>query len=174
MSGTKHKESLPAQGFIKRRRVDTTDTSKIAELEAEKEEKESPEADPNTQPDTTGSDHLEPRKPPSTSSSSSSDDDGDDDIIEMERERARLAALRSQRQKTAGAPSSGDMGDGRPNDNSSKLNSYDHDVVFRNSAWRRKTGPADEAAKKKAQWNAVTNSTEDSTVFNRFMKSFFK
>lgn len=127
MSGIIHKESLPGQGVIKRRRVDTQATTEPC--------KEGEQGDDNAkhvgdvlkslagEHDTIRS-TVDPSGPLSSatkssakaaqarSSSSSSSDDDEDDDDQIERENARLAKLREQRsrrqqgqQNTGGASS---------------------------------------------------------------------
>lgn len=186
MSGIIHKESLPGQGLIKRRRLDAQPASED-QLEAKEEEpKVATTESAGHSGDAT---HLPPasgtRTAQSESGSSSSSDDDDDD--EIERENARLAKLREQRnrrQQTQAASGSSSNGNGNAaataataggsSGEAERTNSYDHDVLFRNAAWRNPTKAATPAEKRKQKWDSVLNRTQDSAAYSHFMKNFFK
>ncbi|KAK7196921.1 hypothetical protein NESM_000634200 [Novymonas esmeraldas] len=179
MPGIIHKESLPAQGLIKRRRVDTQPTA------APPTAPSAPASTPAVRATNT------PAASSSASGSSSSDDDRDDDDGEVERENARLAKRREQRRRRhqanqqqhaggggsacassrAAAPATVHGGGG---EGALRTNSYDHDVLFRNAAWRSASQASTPAEKRKQTWDSVLNRTQDSAAFKHFMKNFFR
>ncbi|KPI83369.1 hypothetical protein ABL78_7599 [Leptomonas seymouri] len=199
MSGIVHKESLPGQSHIKRRRVDVPPS---AEGCSKTSDEEVNKASAHNETGGTGKDDLQASphqsghaktltstsaaaaKPAHTRSSSDSDDDDSDD--EIERENARLAKLREQRkrrqeQSSSGATSSKEGAksvDASCAEQASAsgigANSYDHDVVFRNASWRNSSKRATAEGRQKDRWNAALNRTSDSAAHRHFMKKFFK
>lgn len=142
-----HKENLPAQSRLKRRRIDPAPTAELdAAISAGPSEKETVSDDRPVEP--------APPLPPPSESSPSSDEDDDD----IERENARLAQIRA---KTRAARESGET--------TSKGSSYNHDVLFRRADWRQKgTGKTDN------KWGAVANDAQGSAAFKHFMKKHFR
>ncbi|CAJ1033453.1 hypothetical protein NXY56_006161 [Leishmania guyanensis] len=214
MSGIIHKESLPGQSLIKRRRVDTQattephkkgengddserlvdDVSKSATGENDVINSTEVQSGSFSSAAKSSAKAVQAR---SSSSSSSSSDDEDDDNDQIERENARLAKLREQRSlrqqeqpKTTGAAavpsdqSSANMSGGvdamsspsasKAQEGAVHTNSYDHDVLFRNAAWRNPSKATTAEEKRKQKWDSVLNRTQDSVAFGHFMKNFFK
>lgn len=204
MTGIKHKESLPAQGHVKRRRVDApppptaedntpnldSDTKETAEVDRDAIATAAV-AEANTR---SVSDAAAPKAAAAnaTSGNSSSDDESDSDSEdEIARENARLAQLREQRSRRQeqSAPARGGTGGSSSASGSAAggasaaspstsgttgTNSYDHDVLFRNPAWRTSAKSATAEEKRKEKWNAVANRTQESAAHRHFMKNFFK
>lgn len=196
MAGIVHKESLPGQGHIKRRRVDVPTPAVLAEKRTGVDVETSV---PLQETNNDGNDKKEsltqesanqqthskaPASSTPSSGSSSSDEDEDDSDNEIERENARLAKLREQRSRRQEQPSSGGehtttshsaITKGASSANAvGGANSYDHDVLFRNAAWRSSSKPSSAQEKQKEKWNAVLNRTQDSPAHRHFMKKFFK
>ncbi|TPP53737.1 hypothetical protein CGC20_10770 [Leishmania donovani] len=175
MSGIIHKESLPGQSVIKRRRIDTQATTEPR--------KEGERGDGNEK-------HVGDVLKGVA---------GEKDAISstIERENARLAKLREQRsrrqqeQQSTGVASSASSAqpsanmpggvDATSSPSASKAqegavhtNSYDHDVLFRNRAWCHPSKATTAAEKRQKKWDSVLNRTQDSVAFGHFMKNFFK
>ncbi|KPA76604.1 hypothetical protein ABB37_07469 [Leptomonas pyrrhocoris] len=207
MSGIVHKESLPGQGNIKRRRVDGPSPAAVSMTKANEEankaashSEDGGEGESDLRASPAQKEHLKTSTDQSTaaaamtsksaqassSSSSSSDSDDDDSDDEIERENARLAKLREQRHRHQEKSSSGattsreaaKSANAPPERQASAsgvgANSYDHDVLFRNAAWRVSSRPTTADGKQKEKWNSVLNRTQDSVAHRHFMKKFFK
>ncbi|KAG5469407.1 hypothetical protein LSCM1_02624 [Leishmania martiniquensis] len=176
MSGIIHKESLPAQSLIKRRRVDTQATTGSCSEDRRGDDDEKRvdnvakgEAGENGATCLAGAPSGPCSSFAQTENASSSSDD-DDDQIELESAGlAELRAPRSRRQQeqpraggsasSSSAQSSANVPAGpdtTPPPSALKAhlpaphtNSYDHDVLFRNVLWRSpsKAGTAEEKRK---------------------------
>ncbi|KAG5495091.1 hypothetical protein JKF63_02152 [Porcisia hertigi] len=216
MPGIIHKESLPGQSFIKRRRVDTQTVSdaqkegghgnnndkRLDEAANDLARKDNPLSGPEAPSGSLGStakssaiaEHARGISSSSDSSSSDVEDGGNDEI---ERENERLAKLREQRgrrqqergnvgtaaahtpvQPSAKVPCSEDMASSPPASKSKvavvHTNGYDHDVLFREAAWRNRSRAATVEERRKQKWDSVLNRTQDSEAFGHFMKNYFK
>ncbi|GET93858.1 hypothetical protein, conserved [Leishmania tarentolae] len=204
MSGIIHKETLPGQSAIKRRRLHTQATTNPCEEGENGDDNEKHVADVLKcvagENDAISSSvaQCSPLHSADKSSakaahvrSSSSDDDE-----QIERENARLAKLREQRSRrqreqqstgdaspASSAQPSANMPDGvstascaasKAQEGAVHTNSYDHDVLFRNPAWCNPSKAATPAEKRKQKWDSVLNRTQDSAAFGHFMKNFFK
>ncbi|KEG08872.1 hypothetical protein DQ04_06271010 [Trypanosoma grayi] len=197
-----HKESLPAQVGIKRRR--TTVEGQPATPSSPPPPSSSVAADVDEDAD---------RRPPSeiggtddvhrtdaekavdegnrararASSSEESESDDEDDVAELERERRRIEQMRSEKQRTreervgTAAARTTDIGGGNSGSNcggGGGVSSYNHDVLFRRREWRERgvvaaTGK-EKREPKKAKWEAVQNNAQNTAAFQHFMKKHFK
>ncbi|CCW66227.1 unnamed protein product [Phytomonas sp. Hart1] len=177
-----HKESLPGQNYIKRRRTEPGPIFAVKKDEPQ-EEKGQISDSPNTDPTPTSTidpvgtfvkekaaeDHIKRTNSASlsTSEAESSSSDDDDEIIERERE--RLAQL--HKKNVAPGDSNRETGPGSiaSGGTHTKLGDYNYDVLFRRSDWRHKT-----SEKSTDKWKSVINNKQGSEPFQQFMKKHFK
>nr|CCC94236.1 conserved hypothetical protein [Trypanosoma congolense IL3000] len=189
----RHKESLPAQVGIKRRRVAAPEVApnavgdsvagkdKDGSIERAECEKEIGNSKVTSAPED---------KTPSLSECSEDESFSDeDDEEELKRERRRVEELKQKKkllaegnngQRTTAKFSSADgpsnVSANNKRDHLGGISSYNCDVLFRCSQWRTsKTSTGDNGdKKKKAKWEAVTNDTQSSAAYKHFMKHYFK
>lgn len=198
-SRVQHKESLPGQGHIKRRRGPGVDPRPVDGDEGKQEAQQldrsgSGEADEKeigrdkditrdateAEGDQRGKRERKEEdgdKPSLSSSSSSSDSssssgEDEDDADAIARETARLAQLRGRATSGTASPSA-----------AKASGSYNHDVLFRRSDWRKTNASAASAAvvsssgaqvSEKKKWRLVVNNKEESANYQHFMKKHFK
>ncbi|KAF5218977.1 hypothetical protein ECC02_008059 [Trypanosoma cruzi] len=199
-----HKESLPAQVGIKRRRTPAVAPASPTAVGREKDvgKKTFPatdDADGNTtdnnrrEPEETNDGEADRAHPVDSVSEGEEESSEDEEMMELERERRRIEQLHQEKQRTkdektcggsaAAAPPVQATRAGNNNNNNGNsttvggVSSYNHDVLFRRREWREQNiVTAADGAKdsKKARWEAVHNSAQRSAAFRHFMKNHFK
>ncbi|CCW63136.1 unnamed protein product [Phytomonas sp. EM1] len=177
-----HKESLPGQNYIKRRRTEpalilATEKDQPKQHNGPLSNSGSADPPPSSAVDPVGTSKMvrseedrtkcQTSASPSTSEAESSSSDDDDEVIERERE--RLAQL--HRKNAAPGDGSGETGpdSAASGGTHTKIGSYNYDVLFRRPEWQNK--PSEKPADK---WKSVINNKQESESFRQFMKKHFK
>lgn len=190
-----HKESLPGQGHIKRRRgpIARPETGESAESDEKAKEKETvlgsdaESEDSRHETKTSRASIKKARReegdaPPSSSSSggssssSSSSEEDDDDADAIAQEKARLAELHER--TTASASRSAGLSSSSAAAAAAKASgSYNYDVPFRRQDWRKSSANVSSSGKaeeKERKWRMVVNNKEESSNYQLFLKKHFK